>query len=80
MIIVVFIQRVGCTKIWTLWFLKTSWAYLEVADVSNHVGEKRVAGNVERYSKTLQEESIEKTVTVDGLIQDRHAFMIIYRI
>ena len=32
-------------------------AYLEVADVSDHVCEERVAGNVERYTKTLQQEN-----------------------
>ena len=34
--------------------LEWSLAYPEVADVSNHVCEERVAGNVERYTKTLQ--------------------------
>ena len=48
--------------------------------MSNHVGEERVTGNVEWHSKTLQEESIEKTVTVGDLEQDRHTFMIIYHI
>ena len=49
--------------------------------MSNHVGEERVTGNVEWHSKTLQEESIiEKTVTVGGLVQDRHTFMIIYHV
>ena len=48
--------------------------------MSNHVGEERVAGDVEWHSKTLQEESTEKTVTVGGSVQGCHTFMIIYRI